>query len=1148
MMKKRSKHIVSIVVFLGILLTLSLMGYKTLSNGIYSPHISFGQIQIEGLYLRLNNKLVLNIEKLDISALQKQDKQKTDDTPLDPQDILGWIKKFLFVISYFEKLDIENVVFADEQKRRQDKQKTDDTPLDPQDILGWIKKFLFVISYFEKLDIENVVFADEQKRSVHYDGHEYRINAPEFFAYFDVEESNKDTELLIHELEILSLGLQVQGKFVYQSLKKTLEMDIAISPKEPIKQPTPKPQQQKKPSTQQGATQAENQINDEGLMPILEQPTLYVRGITDFYKIDLEASTSHLYNLDTIKPYVEKLKIQALNDWLFKNIKYDVLKLHSLRFQSTLDGQFFAKLQKTLALDLAIEAPKVYLASNIKPIEATRIILYMRDENLTFLLKDPFFTNIKLDGSEVKISNVFTPPLSVKIAIRSQNAMMSDDLNDLLQVYGVSVPLRSADSKLRVNLDIGIENKNKHTQVSLNGNINAPQTTLQVYGVSVPLRSADSKLRVNLDIGIENKNKHTQVSLNGNINAPQTTLNLGSFPLVVNNLNLNLTNTPEKAYIQILNTKANYANSVKGTLNAMWNTLNAMWNLKSSKLQADLAIDTFTLTSQALSQNSTPPVIPKESDELTKRIIQAIYAESQKGFSEAILKINPKQMPKITIDGEIGGKDKIISLPDFALKIHIKDKANEFELGDIAKIYPYSPILQYFGIPSGNLKLQSGDFESFILSGEVSNLEYPLYDKDAKKLSRYFLEGVIDSKGIRINSKNKKFSFIKEGNVSKILLDGYNLRIDEVFSSKIPILAELNQESESKEKLTPAQRAEQEAFIKAKQQYEREHKISPYITYLEAKDMDFYLNNYIIPSDVASVSIRDGVIRADVTYGNGVANVDMAYSRAKLRLSNFSAAFLNRVWGRDIFQGGLFNFKGIYDEGALKGEITMQNTIYKDLAIVQNVLALIDTIPALLTFRKPGLGVEGYEVKNGRVDFVINDQFLVLENIDLVGSSIDVEGGGLVNLKNQALDIVLKASTLKTLASIIDKIPLVDYVILGSDGKFTTGIVMKGTLEKPKSEVSVAKDILLSPFEMVGRILEPVDNLLSGLTEAIDKSVAPQKPKDLQTQQNTQDSNLNPKMEEEGQNTTDAKQEESEDSNDEDIEPNLPQQEPKEDE
>lgn len=1039
MMKKRSKHIVSIVVFLGILLTLSLMGYKTLSNGIYSPSISFGQIQIEGLYLRLNNKLILNIEKLDISALQKQDKQSTDD----------------------------------------------DTPLDPKDILGWIKKFLFVISYFEKLDIENVVFADEQKRSVHYDGHEYRINAPEFLAYFDVEESNKDTELLIHELEILSLGLQVQGKFVYQSLKKTLEMDIAISPKEPIKQPTPKPKKPKDPNQI-----SDTQTSDEEVEPPLDQPTLYVRGITDFYKIDLEASTSHLYNLDTIKPYVEKLKIKALNAWLFKNIQYDVLKLHSLRFQSTLDRQFFTKLQKTLTLDLAIEAPKVYLAPHIKPIEATRIILYMQDEKLSFLLKDPFFTNIKLDGSEVKISNIFTPPLNIKIAIRSQNAMMSDDLNDLLQVYGVSVPLRSADSKLRVNLDIDIENKNKHTQVSLNGNINAPQTTL----------------------------------------------NLGSFPLVVNNLNLNLTNTPDKAYIQILNTNVDYAKSVKGTLNMMW-------NLKSSKLQGDLAIDTFALTSQALSQSSTPPVIPKDSDELTKRIIQAIYEESQKGFSEEIVKINPKQMPKITIDGELGGKEKIITLPDFALKIHLEEKANVFELSDIAKIYPYSPILQYFGIPSGNLKLQSSEFESFNVSGEVSNLDYPLYDKDAKKLDSYLLEGVIDKKGIRISSQNKKFLFVKDGNISKIILDGYNLRIDEVFSSKIPILAELNKESESTEKLTPAQRVEQETFIKAKQRYEREHRISPHITYLEAKDMDFYLNDYVVPSDVASVSIRDGVIRADVTYGNGVANVDMAYSRANLRLSNFSAAFLNRVWGREIFKGGLFNFKGIYDEGALKGEISMQNTIYRDLAIVQNVLALIDTIPALLTFRKPGLGAEGYEVKNGKVDFAINDQFLVLENINLVGSSIDVEGGGLVNLKNQELDIVLKASTLKTLASIIDKIPLVDYVILGSDGKFTTGIVMKGTLEKPKSEVSVAKDILLSPFEMVGRILEPVDNLLSGLADAIDKNVPDSKPKETTGQQETQDSMSNSMIEDtQQQDTIEPKQETNTDEGEEDIEPNLPQQ------
>ncbi|WP_304371257.1 AsmA-like C-terminal domain-containing protein, partial [uncultured Helicobacter sp.] len=102
---------------------------------------------------------------------------------------------------------------------------------------------------------------------------------------------------------------------------------------------------------------------------------------------------------------------------------------------------------------------------------------------------------------------------------------------------------------------------------------------------------------------------------------------------------------------------------------------------------------------------------------------------------------------------------------------------------------------------------------------------------------------------------------------------------------------------------------------------------------------------------------------------------------------------------------------------------------------------------------------------------------------------IDVEGGGLVKLNTKELDVVLKASTLKRLADIIDKIPLFDYVILGDDGKFATGIVMKGTLDNPKSEVSVAEDILFSPFEMVGRILKPVDNFLGNLSNALESGV-----------------------------------------------------------
>lgn len=985
-MTKKSKNIASILIFLGIVLTLSIMGYKTLSNGIYVPTLNIGKIQIDGLYLRLNNKLILEIQKLDLSGLQEDTSKEDIKANATTQESLSE-----------SSLDSENDEISDE------------TSLSAEALLSGIKNFLFVISYFEKLDINSVLFADGLHRSVHYDGEQYHISSPEFVALFDVEENGRNTELLIHQLDVLQYSFQIKGKFIYQGMKKTLEMDIALSPLEEFDLP--------------------------------EQPTLYIHGVTDFYKIDMEASSSHLYNLNLFKPHVQKLKNKTLNDWLFKNIKYDVLKLHSLRFQSTLDRHFFAKLQKTLSLDLAIEAPNIYLAPTLKPIQATRVILYMRDENLSFLLKEPFFNSSKLDGSEVKIANIFTQPLGVEIAIQSQNAKLDDDLAALLAHFDINLPLRSLDSNLKVGLKINIEPDSKHTKVSANGSIQAQQTNLTLAGEK----------------------------------------------LNINNLNLKLTHThaPLQSMLQIQNAKLNFNNAILGTLN-----LNI--DFKNAKLAGELLIDKFALTSQTLAKPVAMPQIPESTDEITKKIIYAIYEDSQNGLSEEVLKINKTSLPKITLSGNLES-GAYIALPDFDATLTINN-GFELKLNDIAKIYPYSPILQYFGIPNGHLILHSEDFESFILNGEVFNLAYPLYEKDGKKLTRYFLEGKIDSHGIVIGSRNKKFLLTNHNNVTKIILNGYDLKIDEIFTSTIPILAQANQSNQAKEKLTPEQQEEQENFIRLKQKYEREHRISPFITYLEAQDMRFFISDYVIPSDMASLSMRDGNIRADVTYGNGVANVDIANSRAKLKLNNFSDTFLNQVWQRKIFDEGLFNFNGIYDDGTLKGEISMQNTTYRDLAIVQNILALIDTIPALLTFKKPGLGANGYEIKKGNVSFLLNDEYLIIENIDLTGSSIDVEGGGYVKLEDKSLDVVLKASTLKTLADIIDKIPLINYVVLGNDGKFTTGIELTGTLDNPKSEVNIAEDLLFSPFEMVGRILKPIDNLLGGIQHEQNQKATPKAP------------------------------------------------------
>ena len=237
-----------------------------------------------------------------------------------------------------------------------------------------------------------------------------------------------------------------------------------------------------------------------------------------------------------------------------------------------------------------------------------------------------------------------------------------------------------------------------------------------------------------------------------------------------------------------------------------------------------------------------------------------------------------------------------------------------------------------------------------------------------------------------------------------------------------------------------------------------------------AKDSQVNFKDFKIPADEVIVNMQNHGIKIDFTHKNGVANIDLYDNIVKFNADNFSGNFINTIAQKSVVDGGLFSARGIYKDKVMRGEVQMQNTIFKNFTTLQNVIALIDTIPSLIVFKKPGLGANGYEVNHGRITFDFNDEFLGLKKIDLVGSSIDVEGSGLINLSTKELDIALSISTIKALSEVLSKIPIVGYLLLGKEGKISTGVVIKGTLQDPKSEVSVAQDILSAPFKIIQRI------------------------------------------------------------------------------
>ena len=134
-------------------------------------------------------------------------------------------------------------------------------------------------------------------------------------------------------------------------------------------------------------------------------------------------------------------------------------------------------------------------------------------------------------------------------------------------------------------------------------------------------------------------------------------------------------------------------------------------------------------------------------------------------------------------------------------------------------------------------------------------------------------------------------------------------------------------------------------------------------------------------------------------------------------------------------------------------------------------MAFIDTIPSLLSLKMPGFNDQGYYLKEGNIVFGLNQDFLAIENLDFIGSSIDIKGKGIIDIKNQNIDFYAQLITAKSLGEIINKIPLVNYILLGKEGTISTSFSIKGPLKDPNITTQTTQDILLSPFNILKRIV-----------------------------------------------------------------------------
>eukprot|EP01022_Parablepharisma_sp_SALTPOND_P012749 TRINITY_DN16565_c0_g1_i1.p1 TRINITY_DN16565_c0_g1~~TRINITY_DN16565_c0_g1_i1.p1 ORF type:complete len:369 (-),score=42.06 TRINITY_DN16565_c0_g1_i1:72-1088(-) len=242
---------------------------------------------------------------------------------------------------------------------------------------------------------------------------------------------------------------------------------------------------------------------------------------------------------------------------------------------------------------------------------------------------------------------------------------------------------------------------------------------------------------------------------------------------------------------------------------------------------------------------------------------------------------------------------------------------------------------------------------------------------------------------------------------------------------------------------------------------------------LFAHNSNIFYNGKKLLATRYKAKAEDSELFLDLKYKDGEFEVkrdrDLNVSVAGRRLND---EFINAVLDTNITKGGEFFVNGKTKKEGLVGVVDINGTTLTNMAAINNLLAFFNTIPSLATLKSPGFNEEGYKIEKGVITYTYKDNIIKLDSIYLDGKSMDVIGSATIDTQKGTIDMPLEISVMKNLSSIIDAIPIVNYILLGDDKAMSIGVKIEGDMKDPKVSTHTLKDIATSPLNIIKRTLE----------------------------------------------------------------------------
>ena len=351
----------------------------------------------------------------------------------------------------------------------------------------------------------------------------------------------------------------------------------------------------------------------------------------------------------------------------------------------------------------------------------------------------------------------------------------------------------------------------------------------------------------------------------------------------------------------------------------------------------------------------------------------------------------------------------------------------------ITPLKPYSKLINDLNLTKADIKITTNDFKNITARVNDANFNLPIISKkDGNYTDDNFTIEISDIITIKSHS-----GIIN----STIIDDEINIFLDS---------AKINIESNS-----------------IKGDFDKNIKFIANNSVLNVVDI-----NRTVKFDHFSGSKNKDELKFDGEFDGGYISITEGKDILKAKGNGISATTVNDILDLNTFSEGVFGLKVIGKNSKnFKADLKLKDTYLKDYKIYNQLLAFLDSIPSLLIFKVPDFNNKGFSVQDGIIRLQRIDDNLTIHAIDIKGANADIVGSGGINLSTNDIDITLELKLLKDASTIIDKIPLVNHILLGKDRSISTVITISGTIDKPDIKTQVITDVLTTPFSIIKNTL-----------------------------------------------------------------------------